>query len=308
VGASIIVLSDGYANEGTTDATVMGQLAKRGRMRQITTVTIGLGENYDDSLLEAMAVAGDGNHRFAATADDAVAVVAQEAGDLLAKVAVNTTVRVQPSLPGVIDGIGTLHDVPHWLEHDSNGDPIVVLGVGDIYAGESRQLLIQFQVPRLPSMGNFQLANLTVEFTAVPQMEENEVSWPLHVGVVDADEYERHQPKPEVRVAALLAESTRVKRAAVEALQREDATAAEASLASCARVLDEGTNQLRDLPASLRDRIQEERDHIQALRDQANVRGIQYNRRRIREDVSMNSRGRADDVRRARSRQGDLGT
>ena len=305
VGASIIVLSDGYANEGTTDATVMGQLAKRGRMRQITTVTIGLGENYDDSLLEAMAVAGDGNHRFAATADDAVALVAQEAGDLLAKVAVNTTVRVQPSLPGVIDGIGTLHDVPRWLEHDSNGDPIVVLGVGDIYAGESRQLLIQFQVPGLTTLGNFQLANLTVEFTAVPQMEENEVSWPLNVGVVLAEEYDRHQPKPEVRVAALLAQSTRAKRAAVEALQREDATAAEIALASGARAFDEGANRLRDLPVSLRARIQEERDHIQALRDQAKVRGIQYNRRRIREDVSMNSRGRADDVRRARSRQAD---
>jgi hypothetical protein len=136
-------------------------------------------------------------------------------------------------------------------------------------------------------------------------MEENEISWPLHVGVVLAEEYDRHQPKPEVRVAALLADSTRAKRAAVEALQREDATAAEIALASGARAFDEGANRLRDLPVSLRDRIQEERDHIQTLRDQAKVRGIQYNRRRIREDVSMNSRGRADDVRRARSRQAD---
>ena len=305
VGASVIVVSDGYANQGTTDPTVMAQLAERGRMRRLTTVTIGMGEDYDDSLLDVLARAGGGNHRFAATADDAIAVLAQEAGDLLAKVALNTTVRVQPSLPGIMDGIGTLHDVPRWLERDAQGDPVVVLGVGDVYAGETRELLIQFQVPGLPDLGSFQLAHLTVEFTSVPSLEENQIDWPLTVGVVSGSELDQHLPKPKVRVAALLAQSTKAKREAVEALQREDAVAAERSLAAGASLLDQGSRQLRDMPAPLRQRLDEEREHIQQLRDQAKVRGIQYNRRRMREDVSMNSRGRGDDVRRTRARQAD---
>lgn len=305
VGASVVVLSDGYANEGTTDPTVMSQLADRARMRQMTTVTIGLGENYDDALLEAMAVGGSGNHRFAATADDAIAVLAQEAGDLLAKVAINTTVRVQPSLPGIIDGIGTLHDVPRWLESDANGDPVVVLALGDIYAGETRQLLIQFQVPGLPSLGTFDLANLAVEFTALPALEENEVYWPLNVGVVEESELLHHQPEPHVHVAALLAHTTKAKKEAVQALQRDDTLGAERALVAGAQVLEDGSRRMRQMPRALRQRIDEEREHIEFLRDQARVHGVEYNRRRMREDVSMNARGRADDVRRARARQAD---
>jgi Ca-activated chloride channel family protein len=305
VGASVVVLSDGHANEGTSDPLVMAQLAERARARQLTTATIGIGEGYDDSLLESMAHGGGGNHRFAATADETIAVLSQEAGDLLAKVALNTTVRVQPSILGMIDGIGSLHDVPRWLETDVNGDPVVVLGVGDIYAGETRQLLIQFKVPGLPNLGAFQLANILVEFTAVPELEENEVQWPLTVGVVDALELGQHHPRPDVRVAALLAQSTSAKRDAVVALERDDALGAERSLASGARILEEGSSQLRNIPENLRHRVDEEREHIQSLRDQAQIRGIHYNRRRIREDVSMNSRGRADDVRRSRARQVD---
>ena len=305
VGASVIVLSDGYANEGTTDPAVMSQLADRARIRQTTTVTIGLGENYDDALLEAMAAGGGGNHRFAASADDAIAVLAQEAGDLLAKVAINTTVRVQPSLPGIIEGIGTLHDVPRWLEKDANGDPVVVLAVGDVYAGETRELLIQFQVPGLPALGTFNLANLAVEFTALPALEENEVHWPLTVGVVEESDLNRHQPQPHVRVAALLAHTTKAKKEAVQALQREDTQSAERSLVAGARILEDGSRNMREIPVALRHRIDEERQHIELLREQARVHGVQYNRRRMREDVSMNARGRADDVRRARARQAD---
>jgi len=305
VGASVIVLSDGHANEGTTDPSVMAQLAKRARVRQLTTATIGIGEGYDDSLLESMAHGGGGNHRFAATADESIAVLSQEAGDLLAKVALNTIVRVQPSLPGMIDGIGSLHDVPRWLETDVNGDPLVVLGVGDIYAGETRQLLIQFKVPGLPDLGAFQLANILVEFTAVPELEEHEVQWPLTVGVVDSCELGQHHPQPEVRVAALLAQSTSAKREAVIALERDDVLGAERALLTGARILEEGSSQLRNVPDNLRQRVEEEREHIQTLREQAQVRGTDYNRRRMREDVSMNSRGRADDVRRARARQVD---
>lgn len=305
VGASVIVLSDGYANEGTTDPTVMSQLADRARMRQMTTVTIGLGENYDDALLEAMAAGGGGNHRFAATADDAIAVLAQEAGDLLAKVAINTTVRVQPSLPGIIDGIGSLHEVPRWLESDAGGDPVVVLAVGDIYAGETRQLLIQFQVPGLPALGIFDLANIAVEFTALPALEENEVHWPLTVGVIEGSEMSQHQPEPHVRVAALLAQTTKAKKEAVQALQQNDTVGAEHALVAGARLLEDGSRRMRKMPTALRQRIDEEREHIEFLRDQAKVHGVEYNRRRMREDVSMNARGRADDVRRARARQAD---
>jgi len=302
-GASVMVLSDGYANQGTTDVTTMGQLALKARDRGITTVTIGIGENYDDSLLEEMATRGQGSHRFASTPDDTTAVVAQEAGDLLTKSLVNTFVRIRPTGATGIDGIGTLHDVPRWVEQDSHGRPIVVLPLGDIYAGETRELLIQFQVAELSMLGMAQIAEITVDFVSLPDFEAGEVRWPISVGVVGSDELSQHAPDPQVRVAALLAEVVATKRDAVEALQRNDTQGAEKALQDAAERLSQQGAELSELPEALRARLAEEEAHMRALQVRAREQGLEYSRRRIREDVNLNSRGRADEARRQRARR-----
>lgn len=304
-GASVMVLSDGYANQGTTDAPTLAQLATKSRDKNITTVTIGLGENYDDSLLEAMAAAGSGSHRFASTPDDATAIVAEEAGDLLTKAIVNTFVRIRPQDPIGIDAIGTLHDVSRWVEKDASGQPTVVIPLGDIYAGEQRELLIQFQVPSLDQLGSHELALLTIEFVTLPNFEAGEVRWPLTVGVVDPQERDRHTPEPTVRVAALLADVVAKKRHAVEALHRGDTQEAESALRDGVEDLRRQSERLTNVPEGLRNRLDEEESHMRALQQQAREQGVEYSRRRLREDVSLNARGRADEVRRQRARRLD---
>jgi len=301
-GASVMVLSDGYANEGTTDIQTVGQLATKARDRGITTVTIGIGENYDDSLLEEMATRGQGSHRFASTPDDATAVVAQEAGDLLTKSIVNAFVRIRPSDAVGIDGVGTLHDVPRWIEKDSEDRPTVVIPLGDIYAGETRELLVQFLVSGLPALGSMEIAEIIADFVSLPDFEAGEVRWPLEVGVVDSDERDAHTPDPQVRVAALLAEAVTAKREAVEALQRHDAEAAERALRNGAERLETQMAENLELPEGLRHRLDEEHTHFRALQVGAREQGLEYSRRRIREDVNLNSRGRADELRRTRAR------
>jgi len=302
-GASVMVLSDGYANEGTTDVPTLGQLAAKARDRGITTVTIGIGEKYDDSLLEEMATQGQGSHRFASTPDDAAAVVAQEAGDLLAKSIVNAFVRIRPSEAIGIDGVGTLHDVSRWVEADPRDGPTMVIPLGDIYAGETRELLVQFCVPGLPALGSVEIADVMVDFVALPNFEAGEVCWPIVVGVVDSDERDAHPPDPRVRVAALLAEAVIAKREAVEALQRDDAEVAERALRRGAERLEAQMKGQPSLPVDLERRLAEEQAHIRVLQVRAHEQGLDYSRRRLREDVNLNSRGRADEVRRQRARR-----
>jgi Ca-activated chloride channel family protein len=66
----VILLSDGCANAGETDLeTIAGQckaLAKRG----VSTSTYGLGNNFNESLMLAMASAGRGNAYYGQTAAD----------------------------------------------------------------------------------------------------------------------------------------------------------------------------------------------------------------------------------------------
>ena len=60
----VILLSDGLANEGETNPDVIASdvngLAKRG----VSTTTMGVGNDYNEDLLEAMSRSGDGNYYY----------------------------------------------------------------------------------------------------------------------------------------------------------------------------------------------------------------------------------------------------
>ena len=131
-GASIILLSDGHANAGITDSKQIGQLARSAHSERITSTTIGIGEGYDELLLAEIATQGNGNHRFAHTSDDAVAILSEESGDLLNKSVINAFLRVIPNDPALIQGISTLQEVYKWLVTTDNQDRVVVIPLGDI--------------------------------------------------------------------------------------------------------------------------------------------------------------------------------
>lgn len=66
----VILLTDGLANVGIMNPQELSQHAGELRRRGITTTTIGVGEDFDEGLLSAMAEAGGGNFAYAANADD----------------------------------------------------------------------------------------------------------------------------------------------------------------------------------------------------------------------------------------------
>jgi Ca-activated chloride channel family protein len=304
-GATVLLLSDGHANAGLTDPLQVGQLAAQARGEQITTGTIGIGTGYDETLLAELATQGSGAHRFAFTPDDAAAVLAEEAGDLLSKSIVNAFVRIKPTDPGLLDRIGTLHDVPRWVEADGDGDKVIVIPLGDLYAGERRELLVHFDVPAIASLGHHQLATFTIEYVTLPALVSETITWPMAVNVVPGDEASGRVPNPSVTTARLLAEATRAKKEASEALERGDGDAA-------GRIMDHRADVLRRAAASidpalpngdeLRSRLSEEEAQARKLARSARHLDAMTSRKSFMEDIQMESRGRNDSVRRDRSR------
>lgn len=57
----VILLTDGQANEGECNPDVLASHARELASRGVSTTTMGIGEDYDERLLNAMARAGDGN-------------------------------------------------------------------------------------------------------------------------------------------------------------------------------------------------------------------------------------------------------
>ena len=96
----VILLSDGCANEGLTDSAEIAAQCAAWAAKGITTSTYGLGDNFNEDLMVAMARAGGGNHYYGDTADDLMEPFQQEL-DLLANIAlrqVELSVQVSDGL------------------------------------------------------------------------------------------------------------------------------------------------------------------------------------------------------------------
>ena len=60
----VLLLSDGLANVGVSDPNIIAAEAKAVAGGGVSTTTLGLGDDYNEDLMEAMAQAGDGNYYF----------------------------------------------------------------------------------------------------------------------------------------------------------------------------------------------------------------------------------------------------
>jgi Ca-activated chloride channel family protein len=304
-GASVILLSDGHANEGITDPAQLGSVAAQARAEGITTTTIGIGTGYDETLLAELATQGSGSHRFAYTDDDAIAVVSEEAGDLLSKSILNAVARIRPFDPAMVDRIGTLHDVPRWIEADADGVKHLVVPLGDLYAGEERQLLLHFPVPALAALGLHELAQVSIEYVALPDLVQQVVAWPVMVNVVPGDEAAGRVPDPTVTSARLLAETTKVKREASEALYAGDTDKAVGLMQAQASSVSDflaGIDDSGPETAPIRERLTEEAQQLARLAKGARERDRYLAMKSMTEDINLQSRGRDDKERRTRNR------
>lgn len=153
----VILLSDGNANQGLTRADEIarqcGQLADRG----VTTSTYGLGRDFNEDLMVAMAKAGQGNHYYGETARDLFEPFAEEF-DLLS----NLYARKLRLALGTPDGVKAtlLND---YAVEDPRGFPVARLP--DLAWGAEAWALVRLDLP-VPPAGQDPMPLLQVELTA----------------------------------------------------------------------------------------------------------------------------------------------
>src|SRR5262249_15632597 len=79
----VILLTDGLANRGITDVRALVSLVERARQRGMGVTTVGVGADFNETLLTQMAHAGGGHYAYAANADQIPTAIEQELGSLL---------------------------------------------------------------------------------------------------------------------------------------------------------------------------------------------------------------------------------
>jgi Ca-activated chloride channel family protein len=213
----VLLLSDGLANRGVTDAAKLEAIARQKRAEGITTTTMGVGLEFNEDLLTRIAREGGGAYYFIDDPDQAPAIFEEELKGLLNVVGQNLTVTLTPTQD--ITMVRQLNAYPTGKAGEA-----VVFRLGDLFADELKTLLLELTIPALKDLGQVEVAHLRFEYDELGEsgVSHRVIELPVWVNIVSADQAEGRLRDPEVVKTALLLEAARAREEAIEHADQGD--------------------------------------------------------------------------------------
>ena len=292
-GSTLLLISDGHANSGEQNPQFFQEVSTKSATEKITTSTIGLGNGYDETILEALAQGGGGAHRFAATIDEAIGAIAAEVNDLLDKTIVNAVLRLTPTAAMTQEPtIEIVQRLPYWMD-----GPTYVVQLGDLFGGENRRFVIDIDVPGIAALGLCKLADITIEYLNLADRQEISVTLPVNVNVVPGDVAAGRVSDPVVRAERLILSAQRDKALATEDILKGKVHEASNRLKGTAENLRREASLIPandDRSAESLALIKAEADEIEALAFTVEHEDRLYSSKRMTESYSRKTRGKND--------------
>ena len=135
-----LLLTDGLANVGVTDRFELESHAAELRRRGVTTSAFGVGHDFDEALLEAMATAGGGNFYYIEDARQIGDVMTSELGEALDVVARDVRLEVMLPFGAQLEILG-----PERVER--RGPDAWSVEVGELVARQEREVVLRLNFP-----------------------------------------------------------------------------------------------------------------------------------------------------------------
>jgi Ca-activated chloride channel family protein len=244
----VLILTDGQANVGEVNPDVIATAVKQAFLQGVSTSAMGVGADYNEDLIEAMARSGDGNYYYIQSPDQLPAMFQTELMGLLALVGRQSRLTVTPAA-GVVLG-----DVLNDLERDPEGR----LVLPNLIGGLPVEVVLRFQVPAWQEPVTLVRFGVTYESPADGQQTlEAELRLPVVAGAAYVD----LPPNNEVLERGTLQLAGRLKRQATQHMDQADIEAARA-------VLQEARQSLEGLPET--ERVAQERRDLSEVETHLN--------------------------------------
>jgi Ca-activated chloride channel family protein len=173
--ARVIVISDGLANEGDSSREGLVARVRRAAQREWVVTAIGVGADFDEQLMGALADAGTGNFYYLDHAGDLASVFAREFGAARATVASALEVEITPA-----SGVRVVDAAGYPLE--TRGDS-VVFSPGALFAGQERRIWLTLCVPE--GAGERSLGKIALRYERDGQRESLELPDSFRVAWAD---------------------------------------------------------------------------------------------------------------------------
>lgn len=210
----VILLSDGVANVGITDTPSLSRVASSAAEKGARITTVGLGLDYNEDLMEALAEYGRGQYYYVKNGSDLDTVFAGELQSIQATVATNSEIRLTPLCPGV-----EIAEVYGYATQKDGQD--TVIRMADVFGGDQRKMVARLRVPA-GQTGTLNLVRVTMNYNDTDTRARKSAEIILGAEITsDAVAVERSANK-DVVTAALEVESARAMREAADAYKRGD--------------------------------------------------------------------------------------
>lgn len=134
-----LLLTDGLANRGITDIEELIHHARQLRQRGVTTSTFGVGLDFNEHLLEALATQGGGHFYYIERPEQITDVFRRELGELLTVVAREVFLNI--NIPRGV-AVELLGDLPHEQQNEK-----LRIFLGDLCSGEKRLFYTRILTP-----------------------------------------------------------------------------------------------------------------------------------------------------------------
>ena len=122
----VILLSDGLANTGVVDPNTLAAEARGLAARGVGTTTMGIGDDYNEDLMEAMARAADGHYYYVESPTQLVDIFQTELQGLMDTIGQKVSLGLEPGagamVTEVLNDLQRTHDRPADAAQSSGGD------------------------------------------------------------------------------------------------------------------------------------------------------------------------------------------
>ena len=219
----VLLVSDGLANVGLTEPDAISTDVHRLTKEGVSTSTLGLGDDYNELLLEAMARAGDGSYYYVEDPEQLPAIFGAELAGLAATVGRDATLKVETG-PGV-----TVADHLNDLDKLPDGR----LKLPTLVGGLPVYVVVRLNLPS--ASATLPVATVTLGWTADGKSHSATAS--VTLPAVGGSSWHALAPVVEVQERAAILLVARHKRAATAASAAGDNSTARKWLAEARAVL-----------------------------------------------------------------------
>jgi Ca-activated chloride channel family protein len=273
----VVVISDGRATVGPTDASTLGDLAETGMDRGIGVTSLGVGLDYDEATLNELAIRSSGRLYHLTESRELAGILEREIALLQSTTAAGAVAEIVPA-PGVT--ILAVETARFGRDRERVHVPL-----GSLHGGQQRELLLRVRVDG-HELGRRTLASLRLHFRdpaegGLSRVQESIVK----ATVTDSPGMVAEHRVPRTQTLIAMHDAARVTQLASSRANDGD--------------LELASSQLREAEKSLRDNADKTKDVVQKKKLQRQAERLGRVEREMRQATKASPSKRKESSRKA---------